>query len=302
MTCDVIGFGALNLDKLYQVNQIAGKDEEGYISNLHESCGGSAANTIIGLTRLGLKTGFIGKIAGDPEGEKLNNNLLKEAVNTDGIIQSQTGRSGTVQGFVDTEGQRALYVDPGVNDAISLNEIKTEYVQETKLIHLSSFVGNSIKAQEELMDILPDAITVSLDPGMIYASKGLQFLEKILKRTDILLINQAELELLLPSINQEEKIATILKFGIKILVIKQGEKGCLVTDGSQTHSIAAFTVDCKDTTGAGDAFNSGFLYGFLNGKPLKESAKIGNFVASCSIQELGAINGLPSKSKLENIL
>ncbi|MEN6574283.1 PfkB family carbohydrate kinase, partial [Methanobacterium aggregans] len=85
MNLDVVGFGALNLDKLYRVNKIAGRDEEAYITGLTESCGGSAANTIVGLSRLGLKAGFIGKVAGDREGEILLQNLQNEDVNTDGV-------------------------------------------------------------------------------------------------------------------------------------------------------------------------------------------------------------------------
>jgi len=302
MTLDVIGFGALNLDRLFQVNQIACKDEEGHIINLNESCGGSAANTIIGLARLGLETGFVGKIANDREGETLLRNLQKEDVNTEGIIKSPTGRSGTVHGYVDFKGQRALYVDPGVNDEITIEEINLKYASDAKVIHLTSFVGGSTKSQEALLETIPEQITVSLDPGMINASKGIKALETILQRTDILLINQGELDLLLPSKEgQDVKISTILNYGIKILVIKQGKKGCLVTDGVKTYLLDAYDVDCRDTTGAGDAFNSGFIYGLLEGKKIKEAAMIGNFVASCCVQELGATTGLPSKSKVDKV-
>ena len=89
------------------VNRIAHEDEESYIKGSTESCGGSAANTIIGLSRLGLKTGFIGKVATDREGSLLHNNLQNENVNTEGVIVTDNGRSGTVRGFVDEDGQRA---------------------------------------------------------------------------------------------------------------------------------------------------------------------------------------------------
>ncbi len=299
MTLDVIGFGALNLDRLFQVNQIACKDQEGHIQDLNESCGGSAANTIIGLARLGMDTGFLGKIAMDREGETLLKNLENEGVDTKGIIQSSHGRSGTVHGYVDRKGERALYVDPGVNDEINFLEINQEYVSNTRLLHITSFVGESIKAQEALLEIIPDEVIVSLDPGMIYASKGLKALNNILQRTNILLINQMELDLLLPSNEgQDVKINTLLNYGIGIIVIKQGKKGCLVTDGSKTYLLDAYDVDCLDSTGAGDAFNSGFIYGFLDEKTIEESAMLGNFVASCCVQELGATTGLPSKSFL----
>lgn len=289
------------MDRLYQVNKIAGKDEEAYITDLNESCGGSAANTIIGMARLGLATGFLGKVASDREGDLLLENLKKEGVDTGGLIKSHHGRSGTVQGFVDTEGERALYVDPGVNDGITSQEINPEYISNTRLIHFTSFVGKSIQVQKELLDAIPSHVTVSMDPGMIYAQKGIKTIEALLNRTDILLLNQKELELMTPHIKIDNKIKSLFDFGIKIIVVKQGEKGCIVTDDDESHFLEAFNVDCQDTTGAGDAFNSGFLYGYLRGKSMERSAIIGNFVASCCVKEPGATSGLPSLSEIISV-
>ena len=88
MKMDVVGFGALNIDKLFHVNRIAHEDEESYITGKSESCGGSAANTIVGLARLGMETGFIGKVATDREGSLLHNNLQNENINTRGVIRN----------------------------------------------------------------------------------------------------------------------------------------------------------------------------------------------------------------------
>ena len=137
MKLDVVGFGALNLDKLSQVNRIAHEDEESFIRGKSESCGGSAANTIVGLARLGMKTGFIGKVATDQEGSLLHNNLQNENINTKGVLLTDDGRSGTVSGFVDSDGQRALYVDPGVNDCIDMDEIDTEYINSATVLHIT---------------------------------------------------------------------------------------------------------------------------------------------------------------------
>ncbi|MBV1767669.1 MAG: carbohydrate kinase family protein, partial [Methanobacterium sp.] len=125
---EVVGFGALNMDLLHQVDSIAGADEETFIKNVTTSCGGSAANTIIGLSKLGLKTGYIGKVATDSPGKLLKNNLIKENVDTTHLLISPDGRSGQVMGFIDSKGQRALYVDPGVNDDIHISDIDLEYV------------------------------------------------------------------------------------------------------------------------------------------------------------------------------
>ena len=311
MNLDVVGFGALNLDKLYRVNKIACKDEESYITGLTESCGGSAANTIVGLSRLGMKTGFIGKVADDREGGLLLRNLQNEGVNTDAVVQTPEGRSGSVSGFVDGEGQRALYVDPGVNDLIELHEVPEDYLQGARVLHLTSFVANtcnqSLEAQKQFLNEIPDDVHVSFDPGMLYIEMGLEFLEPFLQKTDILLINEAELKLLL---NEEDESSCdtcesgskkLLEYGVKMVVVKRGDRGAYVTDGQSSHFVDALNVECVDTTGAGDAFNAGFIYGFIRGENLLQSVKIGNFTAACSVQKKGATAGLPDTSKLEEM-
>ena len=119
MKFDVIGFGALNVDKIYQVGRIAREGEESFILSTSESPGGSAANTIVGLARLGAKTGFIGKVADDQEGNLLLSDFRTEGVNIDGIVIAKHGHSGAVFAFIDMKGERALYVHPSVNDSLT---------------------------------------------------------------------------------------------------------------------------------------------------------------------------------------
>lgn len=297
---DVVGFGALNIDQLYMVNKIANKEDESYILGFKESFGGSASNTIIGLSRLGLKTGFIGKVSNDSEGRLLFENLKEEGVNTDGIIVSEKGRTGKVLGFVDREGQRALYVDPGVNDLIKIYEINSDYLEKYKVLHLSSFVGGSKEAQERLLQKISEDLVVSLDPGWIYAERGLNYLLNILKHTHIILINKKELKHLTGKKDKTvEEQAKVILDHVDIVVVKLGDKGCYVTDGRESHYVESFKTKCIDTTGAGDAFNAGFLYGFIKDKNLKESCKIGNLVAACCIEKFGAVTGLPDNSEMK---
>jgi sugar/nucleoside kinase (ribokinase family) len=300
---DVVGFGALNMDKLYHVNKIAHEDDESYITSFSQSCGGSAANTILGLSRLGLNTGFIGKVSGDDEGTLLIRNLKREGVNTRGVMVSKKGRTGIVLGFVDSEGQRALYVDPGVNDQIEPQEIKLDYFQHSKILHLTSFIGKSKEAQEYLLEKIPD-IQVSLDPGRIYVERGIKYLKNILDRTSIILINEVELKYLTGNKYKQfdEGAKILLDQGIKIVVVKRGDKGCYVTDGAESHYVEPFKVKCVDTTGAGDAFNAGYLYGFIKGKNLKESCRLGNYIASCCIQKPGASRGFKDINKLKDLV
>jgi ribokinase len=317
MKMDVVGFGALNIDKLFHVNRIAHEDEESYITGKSESCGGSAANTIVGLARLGLETGFIGKVATDREGSLLHNNLQNENINTRGVFVTDDGRSGTVNGFVDGHGQRALYVDPGVNDCIGMDEINFEYINSARVLHITSFVGKnnkSIKTQETVLNEISSKVDVSFDPGRLYTERGVDFLEKFLIRTDILLINQSELNILktgkIENSRKSISLANIhdiadeiqIEYGIDIVVVKMGNNGSYVTYNGKSYVTKAFDVSCVDTTGAGDAFNAGFLQGYVMKDNIKTMALKGNYVASCCVTEHGTTDGLPDLVKLELFL
>ncbi|MEJ2241203.1 MAG: carbohydrate kinase family protein [Candidatus Bathyarchaeota archaeon] len=272
---------------------------EASVTDSKVSSGGSAANTIVGLSRLGLKTGFIGKVASDTEGKFLLEDLRKEGVNTKGVRVSESGRSGTVMGFIDIKGDRALYVDPGVNDQLDFNEINLDYVEDTKVIHLSSFVSQKpFNAQKQLINKFPN-MKVCFDPGAIYARKGLNANKPIIKRSHAIFPNEMEVNQLTGE-DYQEGAKTFLKLGAELVAVKLGKRGCYVTDGKENHLIEAYNVDVIDTTGAGDAFNAGFIYGLINGKDMYMCGMLGNFVASRCVSMMGARKGLPKLVDLED--
>ncbi|MCL2172947.1 MAG: carbohydrate kinase family protein [Nitrososphaerota archaeon] len=297
---DVIGFGALNVDTLLKVDRIAGPEEESFIENYSESCGGSAANTIVGLARLGRKVGFVGKIADDHEGKLQLDNFINDGVDIKGIIHSKKGKSGAVIGFVDKRGARALYINPGENDTLESREIDLEYVAQAKFLHISSFVGERpFRAQKKLAGMLPDSIKLSFDPGALYAQRGIVAIEPLIRSSYVFMPNNLELEQLTGEKDYRKGADTILEMGVKIVAVKLGAKGCYVTDGQEQVTIDAFPVKVLDTTGAGDAFDAGFLYGLLDNKNnLYECGRLGNFVASKSVTANGARTGLPYQKEL----
>jgi ribokinase len=300
MTFDAVGFGALNMDKLFKVNMIAKKEEEGAVLDFLESGGGSAANTVVGLARLELKTGFIGKVASDREGTFLLNEFREEGVDVNGIIVSEKGRSGSVMGFINPEGDRALYVDPGVNDQVEFKDINLGYVSGAKFLHLSSFVGeSSFKAQKQLLGQL-SGVKISFDPGALYARKGLATLKPIIKKCSIMFPNSIELKLLTGQ-DYKEGARTFIELGVDVVAVKLGGQGCYVTDGKESYLIEPYKVEAVDTTGAGDAFCAGFLYGLIKRKDLYQCGKLGNFVAFRCISKVGARTGLPTLKELKAV-
>jgi ribokinase len=297
---DVIGFGALNVDKLFRVNRIAGAEEESFIKTHEESCGGSAANTMVGLARLGCKVGFVGKAGRDREGDLLVEDFRRENVDTTGVVRAKLGESGSVMGFVDKKGERALYINSGVNDTIAPKEIDPKYVAQAKFLHLTSFVGEkSFQTQKNLLEKLPATVKVSFDPGALYARKGLAQLEPIIKRAYVMMPNRSELALMTGTAEYVKGADALIAKGAKIVAVKLGSEGSYVTNGRERFHVDAFEAKVVDTTGAGDAFCTGFLYGLLNQRGLGECGRLGNFVASRKVLKMGARANLPYVKDLQ---
>jgi ribokinase len=297
---DVVGFGALNVDKLFKVDKIAAADEESSITECEEAAGGSAANTIVGLARLGCRVGFLGKVAADAEGRMLIEGFSREGVDTAGIAVAKKGRSGTVMGFIDPKGERALYVSPGVNDSIKLDASSVAYASRSEFLHLTSFVGEKpFNAQVGLIRKVSRNTRISLDPGALYARKGLAALRPLVKMAYVMLPNAGELEALTGKVDYGDGADVILNEGVHVVAVKLGSEGCYVATKKESCLIEPLKVRVIDTTGAGDAFNAGFIYGLINRKSLRNCGRLGNFVASRCIMKMGARTALPTLADLK---
>jgi ribokinase len=299
----VIGFGALNLDRIFYVDRIVRPDEEGFISSVENHPGGSAANTIVGLSRLGVSAGYIGKVADDEAGRILMEDLTNENVNIKGV-RTARGRSGACLIMVDGKGNRGILVDPGVNDTISMADIDLELANKAKLIHFTSFAcrdaETSFETQKELA--ASTSAEISLDPGTLYAERGMEALKIFIQKARVVLPSDHELTLMTGCRDIREGAEMLIDTGAKWVAVKRGEKGCYVTDGTFGIELPPQKVDVVDTTGAGDAFNAGFIYSMVQGKDIETCGRIGNITASISITKRGARSGLPYKEHLDTLI
>jgi len=297
MKLDIVGFGALNLDRLYRVERIAREGEHIPIKEFHEFPGGSAANTIVGLARLGLKTGFIGAVGNDKEGEFLLNEFKKFGVDIEGI-DILNGHTGIIIGFVDDNGERTLYPYPGVNDLVGFRKEYFRYLENTRYLHLSSFVNDKqFDVQKKLVRLIPEKTKISFCPSDLYARKGMDELLPIIERTSIIFLNETEIREITGK-SYREGSSILIENDADIVVVTLGKRGCYIKNLDSEYRISAFHTRVVDTTGAGDAFNAGFLYGIINGKSLEESGRIGNWIASKCIEKFGARAGLPGKIEI----
>ena len=189
---DVIGFGALNLDYLHRVERLV-LDGESEIQHTTRAPGGSAANTIFGLSRLGVKAGLIGAVGDDEDGKAILADLQQVGVDLSHVRILDKMPTGSTMGFVDAKGRRALYVSPGANSWIEVEDIELVYAAQARILHLSSFVDEKQMAvQEWLVERIPSQVQVSFAPGNLYAKRGNEALSTLLRRTAFLFVNEDE--------------------------------------------------------------------------------------------------------------
>jgi ribokinase len=304
---EVIGLGALNMDSIYQVERIL-EDGEAVVKEAASFPGGSAANTIYGLAKLGVSTGFIGAVGDDAEGKLLQQDFQNAGVDTRQIKIKPKAKTGSALCLSDGLGRRSIYVLPGANSRLTINDLDFNYINQAKLLHVSSFVDDTqFKVLLELMDKLASSTRVSFSPGALYASKGLETLKPILARTKILFINRSEMrQLTNDEITSGAELC--LEQGCNVVVVTMGkgivhqsiEAVCYIMSEENEYLVEVAQPDTQplDTTGAGDAFAAGFLYGFLNGKGLEECGRLGYIVAQFSVAKIGARQGLPTLNEL----
>jgi len=303
---EVIGLGALNIDHIYKVERIL-EDGEALVLDAGSFPGGSAANTIYGLAKLGVKTGFCGVVGDDDYGKILLQDFQKVRVNTSTIKVKRGAKTGSVLCLSDKLGRRSLYVLPGANNQLTIADLDLAYLNQAKMLHLSSFADNAqFEVLLQLMDKLDLTAKLSFAPGALYAVKGLKALAPILNRTYILFINQSEMQ----QLTGKDVITgaeSCLRQGCQRVVVTLGTGQKLkkataigyIRDSENEYVIKPRGIGAgMDTTGAGDAFAAGFLYGLLKGKGLEECGRLGNIVAQFCIAKMGAREGLPTLDEL----
>ncbi len=305
---DVIGCGPFNLDLIYKVDSLSAISGEGIdLSPGGEWCarseefsrvlrrveergvlksmngGGSAANTLVALSGMGFKTGFVGKVGRDAEGKR----MLAEMGGVDlrGVVSA--GVSGRCLCILDGNQDRAILLEPNTNDTLSPEEIDFAYATHARYVHLTSFAGEKpFLAQRALVEKVCPPTQISFDPGEVYARRGVEYLKPLFQRSSLVFVTESEVEML-TGLNFAEGSQRLLELGPSIVVCKRGERGVHIVSHDQVCDLPAERAEVIDNTGAGDVFNAGFLAGLLMSRPLMDCGCFGTRLAAQSLTGYG---------------
>ncbi|MBC7319706.1 carbohydrate kinase family protein [bacterium] len=289
------GFPELDKEKLA---------EEGRIT-----LGSSSAICAVGLSRLGVRVNFIGVVGDDILGEYIIRFLNNERINTLRVRRQANANTGFTVSLTYPE-NRALITYTGVMGDFTINKEDIDFIiSNSSHLHVSSFFLQK-RLQQDIKNLFlrvkERGLTVSLDPGWDPKDKNWIELKELFPLIDILFLNEIEAKRVYSSLYGEDdvidRIIETLSKEVKTLVIKLGERGALAVADGDKYYMKGFKIDVVDTTGAGDAFNAGFLYGRLNGYSIDRSLLIGNACGALSCTGIGGTTNLPTLKGLEEFI
>ncbi len=271
--------------------------------------GGSAANTMISVSRAGGNVFYTGKIAQDPNGEFYRMNLLEAGVDFDvHPLQKDMGSTATCIVMVTPDAERTMSTHLGVSILLREEDINEEIIKNSKCIYIEGYLWtnestrNAAKKAIEIAKKYNKLVSFTFSDGFVVQQYREDFLNHILNKDfDIVFMNLDEAKFFIPHLNIEDILKELSNMNI-LIYVTVSEKGCYVIKNPEIRLISGFPVKPLDTTGAGDCFAGGVLYGLTHNYDPYSSAKIGNFLASEIIQIHGARLQKNYKDKILTIL
>ena len=252
--------------------------------------GGSVANSIVGLSQLGNKVGFIGKVSDDELGNKYEEGLKSENVEYFYSKKKEELPTGTCLILVTPDSERTMSTFLGTAGKINENDVNGEVVKQAEIIFLEGYLWDEGEPKRAFEKAINGAnkVAMTLSDQFCVDRHKPHFLELVKNKLDITFANEQEMMSLIDAKNFDE----VIDFGKslkKLIVITMGSKGAISIFGDEINEIGVDNnLNIKDLTGAGDLFASGYLHGFINNMSPIECLNKGKEMSSKVIQQIGA--------------
>lgn len=309
--------GELLIDFVSTTPDVTLADAQGFV----KAPGGAPANVAVGLAKLGIDAGFIGKVGADPFGVFLTETLKQTNVDTEYLIVGEDSR--TTLAFVATrsDGMKDItfYRHPGADIQLSPDEIDITYIHSTELFHYGSVSLSHSPTREATLTAIQAAKSagafISYDPNlrmMLWdnADDAKHWIWEVMPYADVVKISEEEWEFITGDVELSQGIKRILELGVKLLVVTLGERGCYYTNGNADGYVDGYNVEVVDTLGAGDAFVAAMLSKLikhtnllsLKKDQLETIMQYANAAGALATQKVGVIPSLPTHAEILNFL
>jgi sugar/nucleoside kinase (ribokinase family) len=264
--------------------------------------GGCAANTAAVLAKLGVETRLVALVGRDALGDAALADQRKAGVDVAAVRRDAEWPTSTAIVLVDRAGQRSFYYRAGGCEKLAGRDVTDDVLKASRIVH----VGGAMKMLNlDLAELMGRARSfgclTSLDTDWDIYGNWMRKLEGALPQIDYLITNEEEAAMLAGKEDPREAAKTLLGFGPKAVAVKRGERGAMLATASGLADFAAYRVSVRDTTCAGDAFAAGFLLGVSLGRPLEESARLGNAAGALCTTQLSH-RGVTSLAAVERLI
>ncbi len=252
--------------------------------------GGSVANSIVGISQLGNKAGFIGKISDDEFGSNYEEGLKKENVEYFYSKKKEELPTGTCLILVTPDSERTMCTFLGTAGKINENDVSSDAIKKSEIIFLEGYLWDEGEPKKAFDKAINNAnkVAMSLSDLFCVDRHKTQFLNLVKNKLDITFGNEQEITSLIEAKNFEEVINFSKQLN-KLVIVTRGEKGAVAVNGDEViESNVHKNLKIVDLTGAGDLFAAGFLHGYINKLSMKECLEKGTEMASRVIQQIGA--------------
>ena len=252
--------------------------------------GGSVANSIVGLSQLGNKVGFIGKVNDDDLGQKYENGLKKENVNYFYSKKKENLPTGTCLILITPDSERTMCTFLGTSGNINKNDINLDSIKNSEITLLEGYLWDEGEPKSAFDIAIQNSNKVAMSLSDLFCVERHKnhFLDLVKNKLDITFANEQEISSLIDA----KSFNDVIKFGQqikKIIVITRGEKGSVAITGDEiVECDSKKNLKILDLTGAGDLFAAGFLHGLINNFKTKECLEKGTEMSSKIIQKIGA--------------
>jgi sugar/nucleoside kinase (ribokinase family) len=298
LPADVVCVGGITADLLARpVDELPRFGRLSLVDTVTFAPGGCAHNCASALARLGTAVRLVGRVGPDPLGTAIVPMLHARGVITDGVAMSPDVGTSTSLGFVAADGERAFVHSVGANGRIDAADLDWGAMAASRILFVGQF-GLPGPFDDQVPAVLAEARRRGLrtaldtvwDPTGALAAK----VRPCLPHLDYFMPSHPEAEAITGLADPPEIAASLQAQGVGVVVIKLGREGCYVADVDGGRLVAGFEVEQVDATGAGDAWNAGFMRGLLEGDTAHDAVRLGNAVGACCVQAIGAYDGIRS--------
>ncbi|MBA7518415.1 Sulfofructose kinase [subsurface metagenome] len=293
----VIGLGQACLDFLGRLKVYPEEDGKCELLDLHIQCGGPASTALVTLSRLGIQTSFLGSISDDHFGSEIVKGLKDEKVDSS-YLKITPGYTSQFAFIAITQAgaNRTVFWHRGSVPHLRAADVDLSPFSKAKILHLD---GLMIEAcLEAARQARKRGISVVMDAGTMRDGS-----RELVSLVDVLIASEGFAEALVGKGAPPEKVlAALRQLGPKEVIITRGSKGSVGLSGEELLFQKAFSIDSVDTTGAGDVYHGGYIYGLLQGWDVPECMRFASATAALKCREIGARKGIPRLEEIKEFL